>query len=229
MTAEGVTIMKSNENENKWRWNTGKFLVAGLATGAGLGFLVGKVFKHGHPGVQADGADVTALGLAAFYLVTTLLLLWIANDRMRLARVLEGKEADIPASDDEVRSFVYQALVMALAGILLALPIFGARLFAGDLLHRKIAFAGIVLLFAVQTFYNVRLWRISDEFVRSTMAKTAALTFAIGQGGLFLRAAAEHMSLVKPVSTWDLLVIMMQLYIFVGLFISVRTLDKSRK
>ena len=105
MTAEGVTIMKSNENENRWRWNTGKFLIAGLATGAGLGFLVGKVFKHGHPGVQADGADVTALGLAAFYLVTTLLLLWIANDRMRLARVLEGKEAEIPASDDEGPQF----------------------------------------------------------------------------------------------------------------------------
>ena len=118
---------------------------------------------------------------------------------------------------------------MALAGILLALPIFGARLFADNLQHRQISFAGIVLLFAVQTFYNVRLWRVSDEFVRSTMATTAALTFAIGQGGLFLKAAAEHMSLVKPVSTWDLLVIMMQLYIFVGLFVSVRTLDKSRK
>jgi hypothetical protein len=229
MTAEGVTIMKSTGNENKWGWNTNTRLVAGLVAGAGFGFLVGKVFKHGHPGVKADGADVTALGLAAFYLVTTLLLLWIASNRMRLARVLEGKGADIPASDDEVRSFVYQAVVMALAGILLALPIFGARLFADNLQHRAISFAGIVLLFAVQTFYNVRLWRVSDEFVRSTMAKTAALTFAIGQGGLFLRAAAEHMSLVKPVSTWDLLVIMMQLYIFVGLFISVRTLDKSRK
>jgi hypothetical protein len=229
MTAEGVTIMKSTGNGNKWWWSTSKFLVVGLAAGAGVGFAVGKFIKHGHPGIQADGADVTALGLAGFYICTTMLLLWIANDRMRLARVLEGKGADIPASDDEVRSFVYQAVVMALAGILLALPIFAARLFAENFQHRQISFAGIVLLFAVQTFYNVRLWRISDEFVRSTMATTAALTFAIGQGGLFLRAAAEHMSLVKPVSSWDLLVIMMQLYIFVGLFISVRTLDKSRK
>jgi len=229
MNVEGVTMMESPGNRNKWRWNTGTRLIAGLVAGAGLGFVVGKALKHGHPGVQADGADIAAIGLAAFYIGATALLLWIANDRMRLARVLEGKGADIPASDDEVRSFIYQALVMGLAGILLALPVFGARFLADNLLHRQISFGGIVLLFAVQTYFNVRLWRVSDEFVRSTMAKTAALTFAIGQGGLFLRAAAERMSLLKPASSWDLLVIMMQLYIFVGLFVSVRTLDRSSK
>jgi hypothetical protein len=215
--------MESIGKKNKWRWRITAFLIAGMVTGAGLGFGIGKLIKHAHPGAQANGADITALGLAAFYIGSAVMFLWIASNRMRLARILEGKGAETPASDDEVRSFVYQALVMVLAGVLLALPIFGARLFANSLQQRELYFAGIALLFAVQMIYNFRLWRVSDEFIRGAMATTAALTFAIGQGGLFLWAAAEHMSLVQPVSTWDLLLNMMLLYIFVGAVVSVRT------
>jgi hypothetical protein len=223
MTAEGVMTMESNGRKNKWWWKITAFLIAGMATGAGLGFAIGKLIKHAHPAAHANGADVTALSLAAFYIGSAVLLFWIASNRMRLARILEGKAAETPASDDEVRSFVYQAVVMALAGVLLALPVFGARLFANHPHQRELYFAGIALLFVVQTVYNVRLWQVSDEFIRGAMTTTAALTFAIGQGGLFLWAAAEHMSLVKPVSTWDLLLNMMLLYIFVGALVSVRT------
>jgi hypothetical protein len=223
MTAEGVMTMESNGKKNQWWWKVTAFLIAGMATGAGLGFAIGKLIKHAHPAAHANGADVTALSLAAFYIGSAVLLFWIASNRMRLARILEGKAAKTPASDDEVRSFVYQAVVMVLAGVLLALPIFGASLFATNLQHREFYFIGIATLFAVQTVYNFRLWRVSDEFIRGAMTTTAALTFAIGQGGLFLWAAAEHMSLVKPVSTWDLLLNMMLLYIFVGALVSVRT------
>ncbi len=208
---------------NKWRWRIAAFLIAGLATGTGLGFAIGKLIKHAHPAAQANSADVTALSLAAFYIGSAVLFLWIASSRMRLARILEGPAAETPASDDEVRSFVYQAIVMALAGVLLAIPIFGASLFAASLRHRKLCFVGIALLFAAQTLYNVRLWRVSDEFIRGAMAATAAWTFAVGQGGLFLWAAAEHMRLVKPVSSWDLLLNMMLLYMIVGALVSVRT------
>ncbi len=227
MTTEGVMRMESTGKKNTWWWRITAFLIAGMATGAGLGFAIGKATKHFHPGVHANGADVTALSLAAFYIGMTVLLLWIASDRMRLARILEGKGADTPASDDEVRSYAYQAFVMALAGILLALPIFGARFFAASLQHREMYFVGIALLFAVQTFYNFRLWKISDEFVRNTMAATAGLSFAIGQGGLFLWAAAEHLSLVKPVSSWDLTINMMLLYLIVGSAVSVRTIRRE--
>ncbi len=223
MTAEGVITSESTRKKNNWWGRITAFLIAGMVTGAGVGFVIGKVTRHIHPGLHVQGADLTALGLAAFFIGTTVALLWIASNRMRLARILEGQSAETPASDDEVRSFAYQALVIALAGILLALPILGARLFAANLEHRELYYAGIALLFAVQTVYNFLLWRVSDEFVRQTTATTAALTFAIGQGGLFLWAAAERMSLVKPVSAWHLLVTMMVLYIFVGSLVSLRT------
>jgi hypothetical protein len=227
MTTEEVMRMESTGNKNKWWHKVTGLLVAGMVTGAVVGFAVGKFIMHGHSGAQANGADVTALLLTAFYIVVTAVLLWIASDRMRLARVLEGNAADTPASDDEVRSFLYQAVVMALAGVLLALPVFGARIFAVHPQGGKVYYLGVVLLFAVQTFYNFRLWKISDEFVRNTMAATAGLSFAIGQGGLFLWAAAEHLSLVKPVSSWDLTINMMLLYLIVGSAVSVRTIRRE--
>jgi hypothetical protein len=223
MSAEGAMTMESVGQKNKWWWRITAFLIAGMATGAGLGFTIGKFVKHAQPGAHADGADVTALSLAAFYIGSAVLFLWIAGNRMRLARILEGKAAETPASDDEVRSFVYQAVVVALAGVLLAMPVFGAHLFADNLKQRELYFAGIALLFTLQTIYNFRLWRVSDEFLRGAMTTTAALTFAVGQGALFLWAAAEHMSLVKPVSTWDLLLSMMLLYMLASALVSVRT------
>ena len=107
----------------------------------------------------------------------------------------------------------------------MGLPVFGARLLpTNDRQYRKFYFAWpSSLLFAVQTVYNFRLWRVSDEFLRGAMTTTAAVTFAVGQGALFLWAAAEHMSLVKPVSTWDVLLNMMLLYMVVGALVSVRT------
>ncbi len=91
MTTEGVMRMEGTGNKNKWWHKITGFLIAGMITGAGLGFAVGKLFKHGHPGAHANGADVTALSLAAFYIGSTVLLLWIASDRMRLARQHAGQ------------------------------------------------------------------------------------------------------------------------------------------
>jgi hypothetical protein len=197
-------------------------MVAGMACGAGLGYTIGRYLKHSHKVSHVSASDLGALMLTAFYIGVALLLLWIASHRMRLARILEGKAAEVPASDEEVVSFHYQALVMMLAGILLAAPILGGHLSSGHDGYNKLFLAGIVSLFAVQTFYNFRLWRISDEFVRSTMIATAAWTFAIGQGGLFLWSAAERMSLVKQASAWNLTVAMMLLYLFVGSLVSMR-------
>ena len=223
MTAEEVRTIESSSKKNRWLFRITAFTIVGMATGAGLGFAIGKFIKHAHPAAHANGADITALSLGAFYIGSALLFLWIASNRMRLARILEGKAAEIPASDDEVRSFFYQALVLMLAGVLLALPVLGQHLLATHPQYREFSFLGIALLFVVQTVYNFRLWRVSDEFIRGAMVTTAALTFAVGQGALFLWAAAEHMSLVKPVSAWDLLLNMMLLYVVVGALVSVRT------
>jgi uncharacterized membrane protein YfcA len=49
MTAEGVMTMESAGKKNKWQWRITAFLVAGMATGAGIGFAVGKLIKQAQP------------------------------------------------------------------------------------------------------------------------------------------------------------------------------------
>ena len=222
MMAEGILTVNLPGKGKRW-WKFTVSMVAGVLCGAGLGYTIGRYLKHSYKVSHVSGSDIGALTLTAFYVGAAFLVLWFASDRMRLARVLEGKAAEVPASDAEVRSFRYQALVMALAGILLAVPLLGVHLFSGNNVRSTLFLAGIVPLFAAQTFCNFRLWRISDEFVRSSMMATAAGTFAIGQGGLFLWSAAERMSLVKQASAWNLTVAMMLLYLLVGSVVSVRT------
>jgi hypothetical protein len=222
MMAEGILTVNLPAKGKKW-WKFTVCMLAGAFCGAGLGYTIGRYLKHSHKVSHVSASDIGALTLTAFYIGAAFLVLWFARDRMRLARVLEGKAAEVSASDEEVRSFRYQALVMAFAGILLAAPLLSVHLSSGSYVHRTVFVAGIVPLFAAQTFYNFRLWRISDEFVRSSMMATAAWTFAIGQGGLFLWSAAERMKLVKQASAWNLTVAMMLLYLLVGSVMSVRT------
>jgi hypothetical protein len=216
-----ITIKAPGRSNRWWKFTAG--MMAAAVCGAGIGLALGRYLKHTRAVSHVNVSDLGALTLTAFYIGLAILVLWLAGNRMRLARVLEGKAAEVPASDEEVRSFRYQAMVMALAGILLAAPLLGIHLFGGNIVDSRLFLAGIVLVFAAQTYCNFRLWRVSDEFVRGSMMLTAAWTFAIGQGGLFLWSAAERMSLVRQSSAWNLTVAMMLLYLLVGSVVSVRT------
>jgi len=130
MTAEEIWTASLLGKGKRW-WKLTAGMVAGMACGAGLGYTIGRYLKHSHKVSHVSASDLGALMLTAFYIGVALLLLWIASHRMRLARILEGKAAEVPASDEEVVSFHYQALVMTLAGILLAAPILGGHLSSG--------------------------------------------------------------------------------------------------
>jgi multidrug transporter EmrE-like cation transporter len=83
-------------------------------------------------------------------------------------------------------------------------------------------YLAILVLFAIQTAINVKLYRSSDEFLRNTMLVTCSVTFAICQGMLFLWAAAERMTLVPSLSSWSAMSILMTVYISVSFFTSLR-------
>lgn len=223
MTTESMTTLDAPAKSRRWRKFIAALVISGVC-GAGVGNAIGRYLKHSHQLTHVNGWDIVALTLTAFYVGVALLLVWVSNHRMRLARLLEGDGAEVSANDEEVRSVRYQAIVMTLAGILLALPILGVRLSSGSLTRSEIVLACIVALFAVQTVFNVLLWRVSDEFVRGAMTATAACTFAIGQGGLFLWSAAERVHLVRHTSAWDLTIAMMLLYLVVGSVVSLRTM-----
>jgi len=170
--------------------------------------------------------DCVALWLGVVYIAFAIVVFFISANRRRLARTIEGDEATLPATTGEVRSFRIQAVTLGLAGIMILVPPFASGSLAAHRMDNPtaslIVFGVIVLLFAAQTAANIHLWRISDEFTRGIMLTVAAVTFAIGQGLLFLYAAAERMHLVHEVSSWDVITLVLTLYLFVTTTISLR-------
>ena len=80
----------------------------------------------------------------------------------------------------------------------------------------------IILLFALHTVLNIRMWRGVDELLRRTTLEAATATFFLGQGLLFLWAAAERLSLLPPLTAWDAYAVLMTLYLFVSAVVSAR-------
>jgi hypothetical protein len=107
---------------------------------------------------------------------------------------------------------------MGFSGLILVLPIvFTLAGLAGGL-----AMGLIVLLFAVHTVLNVRVWRGVDELLRRTTMEAATATFFLGQGLLFLWAAAERLGVLPPLTAWDIYAVLMTLYLMVSAIASAR-------
>lgn len=109
-----------------------------------------------------------------------------------------------------------QVATLALAGLMLFVPMLAP---AGS---ETLAFAGLVVLFALQTAANLRLWRIGDELLRRVIIETGAVSFWSLQAALFLYAGAERLSLVPTVSAWGLTGILMTAYVLASSVVAFR-------
>jgi hypothetical protein len=112
--------------------------------------------------------------------------------------------------------------VLQIAVFLLAGAMFLAPMYAPALADPDLIFAGIVVLFAVQTVANILLWRRADEMLRQVMAESSAMAFWALQSALFLYAAAERLGLVDTVSGWGLTGILMAVYLCVSIVAQLR-------
>lgn len=191
--------------------------VFGVA-GYGVGHMLGTAFPP-----DADlldrltprWADVLAVGIAFFLLSGSIFVLVLSADARRLGRLykLEG-----PASTKETAQARLQAVVMVFSGVLLLLPM----IFSLAGLSPLFGVAVIVVLLILHTVMNVRVYRQADELLRRTMMEAATIAFFLGQGVLFVWAAAERMGAVPPITAWDIYAVLMILYLFASMVISVR-------
>ncbi len=200
-----------------------------MAIGAIVGGIVGFGFVELliHMRVtprQLGWSDAIALWISVVLIALGLVASLVSLNRSRLAKELEPG-ATLPASEEEVLNTRLQAAVLALAGIMMGTPLFAQGILAIHPRTAPIIFAGICILFALQTWLNLRLWRSSDEFARAMILTICALTFAIGQGIFFLVAAAERLGLIHSVSSWNIYSLLMALYLVVSFYLSLR---KSR-
>ena len=198
-----------------------RLLAIGFAFGA-VGYLVGQ-FIAVH--VAPDGPSLSELGIrwsdalaalvAASLLVAAIFVLVISYNPKKLGDLykLEG-----PASADEAAQARAQSLVIAFSGVLLLLPLIfsltGVPAVAGAV--------AIVLLLVVHTVMNVKVYRQADELMRRTVIESSAISFFLGQGLLFLWAAAERLGVVPPITAWDIYAVLMALYLLASAIVSGR-------
>lgn len=208
------------------RYSPRKLLILaaiGAVVGAIVGYSTVTALRSVHVGPRDLGwTDAIALWIGVVFIGYSLMFAYLSTNRRQLAKMLEGEQATVMATTKEVTVVRLQTLVLALAGMLLIAPIFVQKLLLQNASLGAEVYAGIVLLFGVQSWANARVWRSSDEFARRSIAMVAAWTFAIGQGALFLWAAAEHLHLVAPRPAWNLFSLLMLLYLVVSAFVTVR-------
>jgi Flp pilus assembly pilin Flp len=199
-------------------------VLLGAAVGfcAGLGLIGLFVRLHISP-KSLSVADLFSAWVGIALVALSLVSLYLSVNRTQLAKQLEGEFATLPATRQEVVAARLQGCVLFLAGALMIAPSLLERFVADNLQAARLSYAVIVVLFAVQTVANLRIWQISDEFMRQTIAGICALTFAIGQGMLFLWAAAEHLHLVHTRSSWSIFTVEMLLYVLVSSYVTLRS------
>jgi hypothetical protein len=196
---------------------------AGMAVGGGLGWLIGRLVKHGQLDLSGAGWSDLAAGTIAAMLLATGLLVGLASFNARLAGRMMDPTSDRPARPAQASFYRQQGVVMALAGIMLAAPVL-ARLFWAPLPDQlaQAVMAGIIALFLLQTLLNVTVWMRADEMMRRMIAESGSVCFWVLQAALFLWAAAEKLELAPALSAWDLMTILMGAYLVVSSLMSIR-------
>ena len=196
-------------------------LLLGAMIGAAIGFALMRLALRLHVDAKLlTWSDFLAIWLGITFVGNGMVVGFVTTSRKRLAQRLEGEDARMAATPEEVRMFRMQAAVLVLAGVLLLLPVLAMGPMKAHPSAASAAFVLILGLFGVQTWFNLRLWRTSDEFVRDNMQFVAAVTFAIGQGFLFVWAAAEHLHLAPAISSWDIVTLLMVLYLGAGAYVA---------
>jgi hypothetical protein len=203
----------------EWARQLSKAVLAGAVFGA-VGYGVGHVAADLFPGIDPDlsglrWADVVAVAVAALLLVASLGTAITSFNRRSLGRVLK---LEGPAGDAEVRDTRLQSVIMGLSGAIMILPL----ILSAVAVPVTASLAGIGLLLVLHTALNVRLYRRVDELFRRVVVEAGAFTFWLGQGLLFLWAAAERLSAAPPLTAWDIYVVLMGVYLVVSMIVTFR-------
>jgi len=202
-----------------WARHLTKAVISGVVFGA-VGYGVGQFAAELFPGFQPDlsglrWADVAATVVVALLLVACAGTFVTSFNRAFLGRTLK---LEGPAGPGEVREVRIQSAILGLSGVVIAMPM----ILSGLGVPVTASIAALGLLMVLHTVLNVRLYRSVDELFRSVVIEAGALTFWLGQGLLFLWAAAERLGAAPALTGWDIYVVLMSVYLIVSMVVTVR-------
>lgn len=205
----------------EWARSLSKVFLAGFAFGVvgyGVGYVLAKfVFPDAGPlpDLNLRWSDAVAAVAAISLVIGAAAVLMVSLDPARLGRMykLEG-----PASAEETAQARLQSVVMGLSGVILLLPV----IFELAGLASVVALTIVVLLLALHTALNLKVYREIDELWRRAVMEAGTITFFVGQVALFLWAAAERLGVVPPITAWDVYAVLMALYLCISVIVSAR-------
>jgi hypothetical protein len=194
-------------------------LALGAAAGAIVGLAAGALFAERGSIELLDAlgwSDILALATALMLVVSGLAVLFATRSRQALAKALRTEG---PVAAGEPAELGRQGVLLVLAGALLAAAPVGVLM--GN--PRPMALFGLLMIvFALQSWLNLRLWRNGDEMIRRTVLETAALCFWACQAALFVWAVAERLGLFPALTSWELLTVLMAAYLVCSMIIGLR-------
>ncbi|ATC32451.1 hypothetical protein CA606_08875 [Caulobacter vibrioides] len=211
----------------KPRRNLALQALVGAVVAAPLGYVFGDYLASlqdagGGALPELVWSDVLALLLAAMMASTGLITIMRSLSRRALGRQINPEEVR-PATPAQAVFYAQNGFVLLLAGVMMATPVMVPLVFAPlSPMIASAAMAGLIALLLVQTAGNIAIWVRSDEFMRRAMGESAAISFAILQGLLFLWAAGEKLGLLPHLTLWDATSVMMAAYLVIGLAITWR-------
>lgn len=194
------------------------------------GGLVGGVIGYAGAASGALGwlKDMPAADRAAIYLAIILGLagigIAIVSTRSSwFARAVEDREPGDtePVDPGAIRSARVQALVSILAAAVLATPPV-AVLTGINGAGRDMIAGALIATIVVQTWFNWRLWRTSDELTRALIVRTGALCFWGLQLALFTWAALARIGVLPDFGSWIAAIVTMAVYLVASMGVAIR-------
>jgi len=207
-----------------------RFRLTQMLIGALLGAIMGYGLMTGvtHLGIRVKGISLTdflALLMSIMFLGMGTFIFGLSLNPKTVGKNMERHPDAPPATGKEVTFYRLQASVLALAGLLLGVPLITGNLSSASR-YAGWVYAAILPLFLLQSFLNFLIWRTADEFLRKIMGQTAILSFWMMNACLFLLGSAEKLRLIHALSLWDGLMGMMVIYVFASATVATRSICK---
>lgn len=198
-------------------------MAAGMVAGATGAFVGMRLTRSGAIDISGlSWSGHLGLWLAMILFVSGVFCTAVSFNSRMTARSLDP-ESTGAARPAQMTFFRMQGLIMILAGLMMGAPVLALQI--ANPLPRELAIAVMTALVAAsltQTALNLSVWTRADEMMRRMIAEVGSICFWVLQALFFLWAAAEVLGLAPKLSSWDLMTLLMAIYLAVSAVLSYR-------